>query len=462
MRGCQLLYHCSAEVPAMRCKSGTKAMHKTLTGLSASIRQPIISLSLLIIVTSLQLFTQAQSSTDTGFIRHKVKGLITGTLLGDALGGPIEFQGHPEIQATPNPPKLWTDTTDVINEAALKAAANRIYFREYKYLRPVPEPYGHWGTHAAAGTVTDDSRHKIIFMHFLRNALLQNKFPANDKQYATAYLNWSKSKTINTHAGYDTLVNQWLDESYKCINWMLGSRKNGEAYPPERLWNALPTCYGQMALLPLAAIYPGQPKKAYLSSYSLAWFENGFAKDMISAINAGLAKALILDPKSITNEQLWKEVIHTMQSTDPYAYNKVPWSERAVDRWFNLVDLYIKQANGSPAKLFALLEKEFTYTTKWEAQVPFVVIFSCLKICNYDPLAALQLSIEWGWDHDSYAQLLGAFVGAIYGPDIFNNDMQSTITKRLAIDYDESIDEWVNTLMKAQQLGKKKELFATK
>lgn len=403
----------------------------------------------------------AQSATDTAFIRSKIKGLLTGTLLGDALGGPIEFQGHPEIQATPNPPKLWTDTTDIINKEALIAAANRIYFREYKYLRPVPEPYGHWGINAAPGTVTDDSRHKIIFMHFVRNALQQNKFPATDKHYARAYLNWSQSKTIKTHSGYDTLVKQWLDESYKCINWMLGNRKNGEAYPPERLWNALPTCYGQMALLPMAAIYPGDPEKAYLSSYSLAWFENGFAKDMISAINAGLAKALMLDPSRMTNEELWNEVIHTIQSTDPYAYNKVPWSERAVDRWMNLVDLYVKQATGSPAKLFALLEKEFMYTTKWEAQVPFVVILSCLKICNYDPMAALQLSIEWGWDHDSYAQLLGAFIGAIYGPEIFNATMQSTVVKRLSLDYDESVDEWVNTLMKVQQLGKKKELFKT-
>lgn len=414
----------------------------------------ILFSSLLLCHTSI-----AQSNADKDFLQNKVRGLLIGTLIGDALGGPIEFWDHPSIQKTPNPPKLWTDTTDLIDEEELKAAKERIYFREYKHLRPVPEPYGHWGTNAAPGTVTDDSRHKIIFMHFVRNALKQNKFPAGQQDYARAYLSWSKSETIKKHSGYDTLVNQWLDESYKCINWVLGNRKIGEAYPPERLWNALPTCYGQMALPPLAAIYPGQPEKAYLSSYQLAWFENGFAKDMIAAINAGLAKALTLDASKMTNEQLWTEVINTMRSTDPYGYTKVPWSERAVDRWMNLVDLYVKEANGSPAKLFALLEKEFMYTTKWEAQVPYVVIFSCLKICKYDPLAALQLSIEWGWDHDSYAQLLGAFIGAIYGPDIFKTEWKETITKRLKADYDEDVTEWVNTLMKLQRLAKTKKLF---
>ena len=393
------------------------------------------------------------------FIKSKTKGLILGTLIGDALGGPIEFQGHPEIQASPYPPKLWTDTNEVINEAALKAARDRIYFREYKYLRPVPEPYGHWGTNAAPGTVTDDSRHKIILMYFLSNALKKNHWPVSDKNLAQGYLDWSVSKTIKTHSGYDTLCAQWLAESFKAINWLMGNREIGKAYPLERLWNALPTCYGQMSLTPIAALYPGEPEKAYLTAYHLAWFENGFAKDMISALVAGLSVGLTLDPTLMTNEQLWNKVFDAMKKTDPYSYAKVPWSERAVDRWMNLAELYVKEAKGSPAKLFALLEKEFMFTTKWEAQVPFVVIFSAIKICKYDPLAALQLSIEWGWDHDSYAQLLGAFVGAIYGPTIFKEDMKTTVTKRLQLDYDESIDEWVNTLMKIQQLGKTKSLF---
>jgi ADP-ribosylglycohydrolase len=399
----------------------------------------------------------AQSGNDSSFIRNKIEGLLYGTFIGDALGGPIEFQGHPEIQATPNPPKRWKPG-ERMNDDEIKKAGERIYFREYKYLRPVPEPYGHWGTNAAPGTVTDDSRHKFILMHALRGAWQKNKFPISDKDLAHAYLDWSRSKTIQSHSGYDTLVNQWLDESYKAINWLLGNRTIGKAYPLERLWNALPTCYGQMALTPLAALYPGQLRNAYLATYHLAYFDNGFAKDMISAINAGLAKGLTLEPMKMSNEQLWTEVINTIRHTDPYDYGKVPWSERAVDRWLNLADTFVKNANGSPAALFEQLEKEFRYTTKWEAQVPFVVVFSCIKICNYDPLAALQLSIEWGWDHDSYAQLLGAFVGAIYGTQIFKNNLKTVISERLKSDYDVEISEWVNTLLQMQNLGKKTKL----
>jgi ADP-ribosylglycohydrolase len=419
-------------------------------------KQYILLTSLLLF--SMQFFAQSKKM-DTNFLQNKIKELLLGSCIGDALGGPIEFQGHPEIQATPNPPKLWTDSTDLINEVALKAARERLYLREYKHLRPLPEPYAHWTSNAAPGTVTDDSRHKFILLYMLKKAVQKNQFPVTEISLANAYLDWSKSKTIKTHSGYDTLCKQWLDESYKAIHWLKGSRKIGEAYPVERLWNALPTCYGQMSLTPLAALFPGVPIEAYKMSYHLAYFDNAFAKDMNAAIVAGLAYALTLDPTKKTNKELWTEVLNTIRTTDPYDYAKVPWSERATNKWLDLADLYVKEANGSPYKLFERLEKELIYNIKWEAEVPFVVIFSCLKMCNYDPLAALQMSIEWGWDHDSYAQLLGAFIGAIYGISIFPKAIVNTVEERLQLDYDENSNEWITMLQKVRFIGAQKKLF---
>lgn len=403
----------------------------------------------------------AQQPVSETFISNKISGLLHGTFIGDALGGPIEFQSHEVIQASPNPPKQWVDTTDIMDDEEIKAARERLYLRDYKYVLPFVQPYGCWSQNAAPGSVTDDSRHKMILMYFLRNALKKKQWPVSEKTLAQAYLDWSKSPVIKTHPGYDTLCPQWLDESYKAINWLKGSRKIGEAYPLERLWNAYPTCYGEMALTPMAALYPGQPEKAYLSAYNLAYFDNGFAKDMIGASVAGLSVALTLDPSKMTHEQLWEKIFDAIKSTDPYDYRKVPWCWRAVDRWMYVVDDFVKQANGSPAKLFALFEKEFMYNAKWEAQIPFVVSFACLKICKYDPIAAMQLTIEWGHDHDSYPQFLGAFIGAIYGPDIFKKELRETVAGRLQLDYDENINEWVNTLMKIQQTGRHKQLFRT-
>jgi ADP-ribosylglycohydrolase len=142
------------------------------------------------IITLLFLYCSHSFAQQQTFIRNKIKGLITGTLIGDALGGPIEFQGHAEIQASPNPPKLWTDTNDFINDAVLKAARDRMYFREYKYVLPQVQSYGSWTENAPPGTVTDDSRHKIILMQMLRTALKKNQWPLTEKHSAQAYLDW--------------------------------------------------------------------------------------------------------------------------------------------------------------------------------------------------------------------------------------------------------------------------------
>ncbi len=150
---------------------------------------------------------------------------MLGTFIGDALGGPIEFQGHAEIQASPNPPKLWIDTNRLMNDDGIKAAKDRMYLREYKYLLPFVQPYGCWTENAPPGAVTDDSRHKMILIKMLRTGLQKNQWPLTAKHSAQSYLDWSKSKTIKTHPGYDTLCPQWLGESYKSINWIMGSRK---------------------------------------------------------------------------------------------------------------------------------------------------------------------------------------------------------------------------------------------
>ena len=54
----------------------------------------------------------------------------------------------------------------------------------------------------------------------------------------------------------------------------------------------------------------------------------------------------------------------------------------------------------------------------------------------------LQLSIEWGWDTDTYPQLLGAFVGAIYGEGVLKKEWKDTLAVRLMEDYGESVEEW--------------------
>jgi hypothetical protein len=211
-----------------------------------------------------------------------------------------------------------------------------------------------------------------------------------------------------------------------------------------------------MILLPLAGIYPGEPDLAYRAAYELAIFDHSFGKDLNAALVAGLASALDQPMPLNPGPEPWLKILAAMRNTDPYQYGKVPWVQRSVERWLELAQGAANQADRRPARLFSRLEDEFRSTIKWEAQVPFTVTFAVLALCQYDPLAALQLSIEWGHDTDSYAQLVGALVGALHGPDVFPAELRSTVIERLRQDYGEDLESWVQLLLDLQALAARK------
>ncbi|MDZ4657331.1 MAG: ADP-ribosylglycohydrolase family protein [Bythopirellula sp.] len=400
-----------------------------------------------------------QVETPNRQLSDRAKGLLIGTLLGDALGGPIEFQDPVKVQLLANPPKKWL-ANEVLDQAARDAAAQRIQLRTYRELRPTPEPYGQWSKNAAAGTVTDDSRHKMVLLEALRKADQANSWPMTDQDLARTYLAWSRKWDEESHADYREISEEWLQEYGFSARWLLGERDPSKALPLERMWVGLPTCCGQMGLLPLAIIYAGQPEAAYLAAYHLAFFDNSWGRDLNAALVAGLAQALVLDAEGKSPRDLWNSIIDGMRNTDPYRYSQVPWSQRPLERWLKFGLDTAKDAQHRPAQCFARLDEEFSNTTKWEAHVPFVVMFSALELCEYDPLAALQLSMEWGHDTDSYAQLLGAFIGALYGPQLFPTQQTTLVNERLQSDYGEQLEEWVELLVHLNSLSRQRTLIA--
>lgn len=390
----------------------------------------------------------------------RVCGLIFGGAVGDALGGPIEFQDPARIQALPRPPRAWKDPEEQLDAAGRKAAAGRLFLRSYADLRPQPESYGQWNVNAAPGTITDDTRHKLVLLHALHAAETTKAWPLGVKDLARSYLEWPATPAVTATPAYAALAADWLEEWQLGARWVLGERDPVRALPPERMWVGLPTCCGQMTSLPIAALFPGQPEKAYRAAYELGYFDNGWGRDLNAAIVAGLATALAtpLDPASPA--RAWGKVLAAMRETDPFAYRKVRWTQRAVDRWLDLALKLAADARGRPARLFAALEEEFKTNSKWEAQVPFVVTFACLAIADHDPLAALALSLEWGHDSDSYAQLVGAFVGALHGVELLRPEWVATVRERLLADHGVDLDRECLFLERLAEEGRTRSLIA--
>lgn len=374
-------------------------------------------------------------------LRRKVEGLLVGTLLGDALGGPVEFQPPEAVHALPDGPKAWPPG-ERLDAAALEAARGRFRLRGYQPLRPVPEPYGHWATDAPPGTLTDDSRHKMVLAHALRTARSQGRTTLGVRPFAEAYLTWGDRPGARPE--HREINDEWMREVGYAARWVLGERDNAVARPPERLWNGLPTCMGQMALLPLAAAYPGDPEGAFLAAYNLAFFDPGWGKDLNAGLVAALAVALTLPAELDSRHASWEAIRRTFREVDPYRQADVPWCERQGLRWLREADRMVEEAAGEPARLFAAMDAEFAEASKWEAQVPFVAAFATARLADYLPLETMQVCLEWGHDTDSYAQVLGAMFGALHGPEVFPDDARSLVAQRLEADYGESLDEWID------------------
>lgn len=406
-----------------------------------------------------------------GVSLERIRGLLIGSLLGDALGGPIEFLDSDRLPE--NMPherrRPATSTIDVRRQTEL---ANSLELRGYESLRPDTAAYGPWRRSAPAGTITDDSRHKIIVLRAIKRSLSSNagdQITFDRPRLANEYLRpmrhvvpagelADQAVQILDREGfrqYRHAASWWAsptdqsrDGKIKTDSPFTGERP----LPPERLWAGVPNCSGQMALLPLAAIFAGQPEACYKATYNIDFLDSDHAVDFCAAINAGIAEVLSSRHEAADSGQRIQSVVGAMRSIDPFDYQQIPYAGRPFAKWLQRGVDWATAADQIPQRLFSRLESEGKPNYWWDAHFTFVVPFAILHLCPDNPMAAMNLCLDFGHDTDSYAQLLGAWIGAIYGPDVFPRSMVRAVEHRLSVDYGETIDDWCDTLLHAAEL----------
>ena len=354
-------------------------------------------------------------------VQERMEGLLMGAFIGDAAGGPPEFQTPVRSQ--------WVTRGKPLDGEAIQALG-RLY--SMKAYNRKAEPYAHWVDFAPAGTITDDSRHKIMFLEAVKKASKTDR-----RVFAQTMIEWYESDEER----YKSIREEALREYVKAAYWETGDTQKG--LPLQRLWGGIPTQAGQMFLLPIAGIHPGEPEKAYRAAYEVNFVDIGIAKDINAALAAGLSAAL-------HPEADWAYIEKNMRETDPYDFAKVPWVERRFEYWLNKAQFLAKESGGDPQKLFKLLEENLETRQWWDAWVPHTVFFAIAEITGYDPLATLQLINEFGYDTDSYAQLGGAFFGALHGAEVFPKEMRDLVRLRLKEQFDISFDDLVAVMIQAQ------------
>ena len=58
-------------------------------------------------------------------------------------------------------------------------------------------------------------------------------------------------------------------------------------------------------------------------------------------------------------------------------------------------------------------------------------------------MASMELMMEFGHDTDSYAQVMGAILGAIHGRSVFPEDMIQTVNSRMKEQFGQNVDDWM-------------------
>lgn len=92
-------------------------------------------------------------------LASKIEGMLIGSAIGDAAGGPVGFVSPP-IRS------YWSTTNKKITKNGIEELGK--LFKLQSYPKDV-EPFAQWEPYAPAGTITDDTRFKIILFNTLKN-----------------------------------------------------------------------------------------------------------------------------------------------------------------------------------------------------------------------------------------------------------------------------------------------------
>ena len=389
-------------------------------------------------------------ATQQSIAADRELGLLVGGMLGDAIGGPVEFLDRARKDNVLPATRNWP-ADRVLDKDERQRLARSLPMLSYETLRPDSAPYGPWPEKAAAGTVTDDTRHKIVLMRTVQAAVECAQWPITAKSVARQYIQFQPKRSQPAEGREAELCEEGMRQYRFAAQWLLGNRDLRQARPVERLWSGIDNCSGQMLLPPLAAVFPAQPEAAYRAAYAIDFVDTPAARDIASALIAGIASVLGPDSDQLTTTERWQLLLSTIRATDPFGLAEVPFAGRPLHRWLDLADSLAQRADGRPARLFELLEREGKPVYWWDAHFTLLCPLAMLKFCEFDVLAALHLTLDFGHDTDSYAQVIGCLGGAVCGISTFPSSMCKRVLKQVEYEYGESVNVWQQLLAAARQ-----------
>ncbi len=146
----------------------------------------------------------------------------------------------------------------------------------------------------------------------------------------------------------------------------------------------------------------------------------------------------------------WENFEQAMRTVDPFSYNETLYVKRELVKWLDLSHEFVERSGGSVSRLFTILENELQAVYWWEAWVPVVIVMAVAEIADYHPLASMQIIMEFGHDTDSYAQVMGAILGAIHGKDVFPGSMRDAVNQQMKEQFGQDVHDWMELIIRYQ------------
>lgn len=374
-------------------------------------------------------------------LSDKIKGLLVGSAIGDAMGAPTEMWPREAIQHTYG----WVNGLDSM-------------------VREV-SPEGIWLANLPGGGTTDDTRWKSLMVDYLAknegNPFDADSFAEHIIQVYEAYFNGLKTLKPEQTSALErvNLKVFWLQEWYKVS---LAYRENNlKAYHKAlgKFYGGEMVCAGLLYSQTIGLMYPGRAEEAYKKAFELSIFDLGLAKD-IGSLSAAMTAA------AMTANGDQNKVLDVLREVDPEGYFTSRLVGRSSYRVFELAKSIVAAAkdstlvdeklpkgskipNVSIQRAYALLDQNQQDMPFHAAEIHLQVLTAML-FNDFKFEETLVFLTNYGRDNDTTAAIAGAILGAYHGYKKLPKTMSEKVIKvnksHLGIDIEKMADKHFTTI----------------
>ncbi|MCF8261789.1 MAG: ADP-ribosylglycohydrolase family protein [Melioribacteraceae bacterium] len=358
----------------------------------------------------------------------KILGALVGSAIGDAMGAPTE---------------MW-----------------QRYNRQIEYgfvdsLDPVsitPSAEGVWDFNLPKGATTDDTRWKVFMGKYMIKKAndFYGTLPADPFLFAE-YVTESyeeEMKNLKSTDEYDTKNYElnlkriaWLQEWALVANAFETKDIEKYNYELSKFYGGDILCAGMLYAPMVGLPYPGNPLKAYESSFRLAIFDQGYAKDVTALTSAMQAAAMDLkatpesvmsvfrdvDPNEYFSRRIFGRLTYQAYK-DSYYFSEQAKAISSPDQ------IKLKMDFGNYDPLFAAqMQKAFNQldSKKQEysphAKEILMISITAMMFCDFDFRKTMEFITNYGRDNDTAAAVAGSILGAYHGFNKLPKDLVKTV-----------------------------------